>query len=171
MPLARYFLYVGGALLALLFFVGAELPTSPAEQVIAADTAAELPTIRIHTDRKWPEKVVFDTSVPAGTGPVATTGAVKIDLAKANLVKTGTDGSALANASDSAAPDAPTKVRVREAFAQFQSTDPKQLQALDAKKPVLKHPVKRKVAKRRAYPPTMMIAQQPTFGFFGKNIW
>jgi hypothetical protein len=152
-------MYVGGALLALLFIVGAELPTSPAEQVIAADTAAELPTIRIHTDRKWPEKVVFDTSIPAGTGSVATTGAVK----------TGTDGVALANASDNAAPDAPTKVRVREAFAQF-PTDPKQPQALDAKKPVLKHPVKRKVAKRRA-PPTMMIAQQPTFGFFGKNIW
>jgi hypothetical protein len=161
MPLARYFLFVGGALLALLFFVGAELPTSPAEQVIATDTAAELPTIRIRTDRKWPEKVVFDTSIPTGAGAMTTTGAVN----------TGTDGSVMANASDGATPDAPTKVRVREAFAQFQSTEPKQLQALDPKKPVLKHPVKRKVAKRRAYPPTMMIAQQPTFGFFGKSIW
>jgi hypothetical protein len=163
MPLARYFLYVGGALLALLFVVGAELPTSPAAQVTVTDTAAELPTIRIHTDRKWPERVVFDTSIPAGTGPVAMTGAVKTDMAKANIVKTGTGGSALVNASDGAVPDAPTKVRVREAFAQFQSADPK--------KPVLKHPVKRKVAKRRTPPPTMMIAQQPTFGFFGKSIW
>ena len=69
MPLARYFLCVGGVLLALLFMVSAELPKVPATQ--ATNTVAELPMIRIHTDRKWPERVVFDTSIPAATEPVA----------------------------------------------------------------------------------------------------
>ena len=158
MPLARYFLYVGGVLLALLFVVSAELPKAPVEQV--TNTAADLPMIRIHTDRKWPERVVFDTSILAVTGPVAT------------IAKAGTGAPAPIKVSDGAAPDAPTKVRVREAFAQFQPTEPKQLQPVDPKKPELKRPVKRKVARRHTAPPTMLIAQQPPpFGFFGKNIW
>jgi hypothetical protein len=44
MPLARYFLFVGGVLLALLFVADALLPKLP-----AAETAnANLPVIRIH---------------------------------------------------------------------------------------------------------------------------
>jgi hypothetical protein len=164
MPLARYFLCVGGVLLALLFVIGAELPKLPAAQV--ANTAADLPMIRIHTDRKWPERVVFDTSIPAGIGPLATIGDAKTDMAaKANVAP------ALTKVSDGAAPDVQAKVRVREAFAQFQPTEPKQLQPIDAKKPELKRPVKRKVARRHPVPSTMMVAQQPPFGFFGKNIW
>ena len=161
MPLARYFLWVGGALLALLFMVSAEMPTVPAEQV--TNTAAELPMIRIHTDRKWPERVVFDTSVPAVAGPAAL------------IAKSGTGAPVPLNMSDNAAPD--TTGRVREAFAQLQppeaepTTQAKQLQTADPKKPELKRPVKRKVARRHMAPPTMMIAQQPPFGFFGKNIW
>ena len=58
MPLARYFVFVGGVLLALLFLSDAYLPKLPAAQM--ADT--DLPVIRIHTDRKWPERVVYDTS-------------------------------------------------------------------------------------------------------------
>jgi hypothetical protein len=155
MPLARYFLCVGGALLALLLVIGSGLPKLPAEQV-SANTAAELPTIRIHTDRKWPERVVFDTSIPASMGPVAKTGDAKTDIAAT---------------ADGAAPDALAKVRVREAFAQFQPAEPKQLQPIDPKKPELKRPAKRKVARRHSAPSTMMVAQQPPFGFFGKNIW
>jgi len=60
MPLTRYFLLVGGVLLALLFVADAYLPKLP-----LADTAnADLPVIRIHTDRKWPAPVVYDTSLP-----------------------------------------------------------------------------------------------------------
>jgi hypothetical protein len=171
MPLARYFLCVGGALMALLFVIGAELPKLPAAQV--ANTAADLPMIRIHTDRKWPERVVFDTSIPAGIGPVAITGDLKTGIAaKANIAKTGAGAAtALIKVSDGLAPDVEAKVRVREAFAQFRPTEPKQLQPLDPKKPELKRPVKRKVARRHTAPSTMMVAQQPPFGFFGKNIW
>jgi hypothetical protein len=170
MPLARYFLCVGGVLLALLFVIGADLPKVPAEQV--ANTAADLPMIRIHTDRKWPERVVFDTTIPAGIGPVATAGDAKTDIAaKANIAKTGTGAPALIKVSDGAAPDVLAKVRVREAFAQFQPTEPKQVQPVDAKKPELKRPVKRKVARRHTAPSTMLFAQQRPFGFFAKNIW
>ena len=63
MPVLRYFMFVGAALVALLFVVGAELPASPT--VEAANAAPDLSTIRIHSDRKWPERVVFDTSAPA----------------------------------------------------------------------------------------------------------
>ncbi len=158
MPLARYFLCVGGVLLALLFMVSAELPKVPATQ--ATNTVAELPMIRIHTDRKWPERVVFDTSIPAATEPVAI------------LAKAATNTSAQVKVSDSRPPDLQAKARVREAFAQLHPPEPKKVQPVDAKRPEAKRPVKRKVARRHhTAPPTMMIAQQPTFGFFGKNIW
>ena len=63
MPLAQYFFFVGGLMLALLFVLDAFIPKSPA----AVRTAANLPVIRIHSDWKLPEPVVIDTSstVPA----------------------------------------------------------------------------------------------------------
>src|SRR6201991_1026293 len=60
MPLARYFLYVGGVLLALLFVASACLPKPPA----IAEGTEYPPPIRIHSDRKWPERIVFDTGAP-----------------------------------------------------------------------------------------------------------
>jgi len=69
MPLARYFLYVGGVLLALLFIVDAYAPSPPF--VSSADTNIEKPIIRIRSDRKWPERVVFDTNMPTIVPPIA----------------------------------------------------------------------------------------------------
>jgi hypothetical protein len=146
MPLVRYFFFVGGALLALLFISNAYLPNPP--DVATAD--ADLPVIRIHSDRKWPERVVFDTTRPtivpmqtANTGaPAATTVA---DLA--------------------------AKARLRQAFAQLQPPAPTQAQASVPAKPEPKLQPKHKVAKRRAAPPVMLVAQQPQFGFFGNNTW
>ena len=157
MPLARYFMFVGGVLLALLFIVGAELPKQPAVEI--ADTAAELPTIRIHTDRKWPEPVVFDTNISAETQPTIM------------LLKGASAQPAPANTADGSPPDLQAKARVREAFAQFQLAESKQAQHVDPKKPEMKRPVKRRVARRHAPQSTILIAQQPTFGFFGKSIW
>ena len=67
MPVARYFLYVGGVLLVLLFAFDATQPKLPvATQTEAAAAAVvDMPVVRIQSDRKWPEKVVFDTNVPA----------------------------------------------------------------------------------------------------------
>jgi hypothetical protein len=140
MPLARYFFFVGGVLLALLFMANAWLPELPATDSVAA---ADMPVIRIHSDRKWPERVVFDTSVPA-VAPANT--------AEAVVPVPSTEGSA--------------KARVRESFAQLPSSGPKQLQSADLKKPEPKPQRKRRVAKARIAPPTMMVAQQPRFGFF-----
>jgi hypothetical protein len=67
-PIARYFIIVGGTLAALLFIAGWCLPTPP---VVFADQplAVERAIIRIKSARKWPEKVVMDTSQPAPAPP------------------------------------------------------------------------------------------------------
>src|SRR5260370_42616191 len=97
MPVVRCFMYVGGALLALLFISGVFLPKSPV--VDRTDSAADLPAIRIHSDRKWPERVVFDTSTPTDVPP---------QTAKAEAIAP----------SQTPVADASAAARVREAFAQ-----------------------------------------------------
>jgi hypothetical protein len=150
MPLARYFFYVGGVLLALLFVVDAITPKLPA----ADSTDASLPVIRIHSDRKWPEPVVFDTSLPT--------------IVPAQTAKTEASVPAPSTVADVSA-----KTRVREAFAQLQPSDLKQTDASEPKKPEPKPQPKRKIAKKHVAPPPMMlVAQQPPrFGFFGNSVW
>ena len=68
-PLARYFMVVGSALVVLLLIAGwsfPELPPSFPDRPEIIDRA----TIRIRSERKWPEKVVLDTSKPTMTPPV-----------------------------------------------------------------------------------------------------
>jgi hypothetical protein len=151
MPLARYFFFVGAALLALLFISDAYLPKLPvADNTVAA---ADPPLIRIHSDRKWPERVVFDTSLPTiMPRPAANT--VASVAAPATVA------------------DVSAKVRVREAFAQLQPpSDPTKLHPADTKKPESKPQHKRRIARSRPNPPTMLAAQQPRFGFFGNSGW
>ena len=62
MPIARYFIIVGGTLAALLFIAGWCLPTPPA--MFANQLAIDRSIIRIKSAHKWPEKVVLDTSQP-----------------------------------------------------------------------------------------------------------
>jgi hypothetical protein len=145
MPLVRYFLFAGGVLLALLFISDAYLPKLPAAERADAD----LPVIRIHSDRKWPEPVIFDTSHPA---------AVTVQTANttAGVAAPATVAEARANP------------RVREAFAQMHPSAARQA---DPKWQELKPQRKRKVATRRAAPPMMLLAQQPQFGLFGNNTW
>jgi hypothetical protein len=145
MPLVRYFVFVGGALLALLFVADAYAPKSAA--VTATETAnTDNPTLRIRTDRKWPERVVFDTSIPT--------------IVPA-LVATDASASAPAKIADVTA-----GARVRNSFAQF--TPPETI------KPESKAQKIRKIARiaqTRAAPPTRLAAQQPRFGFFGNDTW
>jgi hypothetical protein len=162
MPLARYFMYVGGVLLALLLVVNAYLPAPPP---VVGRADAELPVIRIHSERKWPQPVVFDTSHPIFAP------AQPVQIAKAEVAKT-------AEAATPAPRTADVSVKVRDAFAQLQPSDLKQAELPDPKKAELKpQPPKRKIAKKRVAPPvgppTMLVAQQPRFGFgwFGNNIW
>jgi hypothetical protein len=164
MPVARYFLFVGAALLALLYAASAFFPGAPSEPTI--QSAADLPVIRIHTDRKWPEPVVFDTRVqpmPAAPSVVA----AKMDAAPA------TDAASAALAELSA------KARVRDAFAQLVPDEPKQVASAEPKKlQPPPQPHKRKIAKASigspktpVGPPTILVAQQPRFGFFANNLW
>ena len=67
MPIARYFIIVGGTLAALLFIAGWCLPTPPA--MFAHQLAIDRLIIRIKSARKWPEKVVLDTSQATITPP------------------------------------------------------------------------------------------------------
>jgi hypothetical protein len=61
-PLRDYFLWVGGALLVLLFAANSLLPAPPPSKLI--ESHSTLPPIRITSERKGPETVVIDTSQP-----------------------------------------------------------------------------------------------------------
>ena len=163
MPLARYFLFVGGALLALLFVANAALPKlSVSDQTQAA--AADFPVIRIRSERKWPERIVFDTSVPA---------TVPTRVAKVETAKTAPAPTTIAEFS--------AKAHVREAFAQFPpSSESDELQPVvpgarfhpsEPRKLEPRVQPKRKVVKRRVAPPIMLVAQQPQFGFSANRFW
>ena len=165
MPVLRYFVFVGTALLALLFAVDAYLPKVPVAD--HADTAAnaltDLSVIRIHSVQKWPARVEFDTSLPTITPAAAVLAANNVPA------------------------DATAPARMRDAFAQLQTTQTQttaqaSVQAPEPKKPELKLPPKRRVvasktvtsrtmAKNQVGPPMMLVAQQPRLGLFPNTIW
>ena len=72
MPIARYFIFVGSTLGALLIISSRLLPNPPAtfvDQSLAVDRAV----IRIKSAHKWPEKVILDTSQLTITPPAVMT--------------------------------------------------------------------------------------------------
>jgi hypothetical protein len=155
MPLVRYFFFVGGVLLALLFVSDAYLPKLPNAERAAAD----LPVIRIHSERKWPERVVFDTNHPTIVAAQAVNAPATDIVAAVRAPATIAEVSA--------------NPRVRAAFAQLQPADAQQIQPSDLKKPEPPPQRKRKIATRRAAPPMLLAQQpqQPQFGLFGNNTW
>ena len=158
MPVARYFLFVGGVLLALLLAIDALVP----QQAIVASQAAssvDKTVVRIRSDQKPPERVVYDTSLSTIVPPSAVTAQVTAPVVAAVRI-------CLAPASA----DASAQARVRETFAQFVPAE--------AKKPEPQVQRKRKIAKSRPAPPMqfaqqpqMRVAQQSQFGFFGGSNW
>jgi hypothetical protein len=66
MPLGRYFGFAGSVLLALLFLADWYIPKLSAEPD-RADLDRSI--IRIHTMHRWPDAIVFDTSLPTITPP------------------------------------------------------------------------------------------------------
>ena len=148
-PAARYFLYVGGALLALLFIVDGILPKIPV--VDKVEQQAFL--IRIHSDRKWPERVVYDTSQPT---------IIPAQIANADVDLPGGPSAA----DNSAAAGA------REAFAQMLPTEPSRLTPSAPRARAAAHHHSRKIAsKKRAVPLQFVVAREPSFGWFGTRIW
>jgi hypothetical protein len=60
-PIGRYIAFVGSLLLAMFFIADWYLPMAPTQSVTRGEAE---PIIRIKSDRKWPERIVFDTSAP-----------------------------------------------------------------------------------------------------------
>jgi len=145
MPVARYFLFVGGLLLALLVALDAFAP----QQVAVASNAApsiDKTVVRIRSDQKPPERVVYDTSLPTIVPPAA-----KAQIAAVPPVPV---------------VDATAQTRVRDTFAQFVPAEAKKVE----KQVEPQAPRKRKIAKSRPAQP-LRFAQQQHFGFFGNNTW
>jgi Zn-dependent protease with chaperone function len=61
-PIGRYIAFVGSLLLAILFIADWYLPFAPTQSLTSRE--ADKPIVRIKSDRKWPERIVFDTSAP-----------------------------------------------------------------------------------------------------------
>lgn len=145
MPLARYFIYVGGTLLLLLFVADLSLPKSPARTRPVEETYL----IRIHSDQKWPDRLVFDTSAPAVTSahPMTTETAEPVPA-----VVTGGPANA------------------RDAFAQLRQSRTNDVQPSDPGATKLK-PRRQHIAKRHTPPPAHLAWRQPQFGWFDQRIW
>jgi len=166
MPVARYFLFVGGVLLALLFVVNAFMP----QDAVVASQGLSSPgvdktMVRIKSTQKLPERVVYDTSLPT------------IVPSQVNAV---------AAAAPSAGREGSAQSRVRDTFAQFIPTEKADAQkgaVVAEAKPVeqpVQAPKKRKVARTHSHPqqpmrlaqpgmyqPYRVAQQQPRMGFFG----
>ena len=149
MPVARYFLFVGGVLLALLFALDA---FAPQQVAVASNSASSIDktVVRIRSDQKPPERVVYDMSLPTIVPPAA-----KTQIA--------------------AAPGAPiidinAQARVRDTFAQFVPAEARKVEKQIEPQAPRKRKVAR-IAKTRSAQPPMRFAQQQHFGFFGNNTW
>src|SRR5438552_13651416 len=146
MPMARYFLYVGGVLLALLLAIDALAPQDAAVASHAAP-GIDKSTVRIHSDRKLPERVVYDTSLPTIVPPAARTQVAAAPPAPVDIT-----------AQTSA------QAHVRDTFAQFVPAEPRKAEPQVQRK--------RKIAKvRPAEPVRLAQQQQPHFGLFGGPTW
>ena len=151
MPLGRYFLLVGGALLLLLLVTGVFLPSPPAVEQVETRRAK----IRIHSDKKLPERVVFDTSMPAVTHPVAPT---RAETDRASSPPSADDLSA----------------KARQAFARLQSSDTSKVEGSRGKAGRIKtSPSRRSETRKRAPTPRKIrLARQPQFDWFGgRMLW
>ena len=153
MPIFRYFMFVGGALLALLFAANFVWPMATVEQTVGV-ASYDQPMIRIRSDRHLPDRVVLDTNQPTLAAPV---------------VKTAAAAAPQPPAQADALADMSSKARVRETFAQLTPADATAAKKADAKPQAQAQP-RRKVARARPAPqrgqPMMLVAQQPHFGLF-----
>jgi hypothetical protein len=114
---------------------------------LRASTDLQLPPIRMSSERKWPEPVVFDTSIRVDTP------ARPADLPAAPPV-----------------PAADVSAHARNAFAQLQSPAAGEQRASDRKKRGPKLQRQFNVAKRSSAPVTRL-ARHPQFGWFGYSMW
>ena len=141
MPVARYFVFVGGALMALLFAFDFFSPKAAADSGAQSAQTIDRSTLRIRSEQKWPERIVLDTTQPTIMPKAAQTPTVQAALP-----------------GPEPAPEMTPKARVRETFAQFVPAEHRKGDTTVTKK--------RKVAKGPGQP--MRIAR---YGFFGTSTW
>jgi hypothetical protein len=67
-PLGRYFFFVGSLLLGMLFIADWYFP-SASSQTFLREARVDKSIIRIKSVHKWPEAIVFDTSLPTIVPP------------------------------------------------------------------------------------------------------
>jgi hypothetical protein len=148
MPLAKYFSFVGGLLLALLFVLDAFLPKVP----VAEKATVNSPLIRIYSDRKWPERIVYDTNAPT---------IVPVSIASTEIIVHTPE--LIADASADAAE--------REAFAMQLPSSVEESQPSDKEMrgPKMRH--QRKIGRKRTPAHRFAMARHPQFGWFGRNFW
>jgi len=149
MPLLAYFWKVGAALLALLFVVDLCLPKEP----ITDSTSVDRPAIRIRSDRKWPERVVLDTSLPTIMAAARETSgepAASADRAEPPVIRTETP--AVANA----------LAMVRTSQLPREAVDRKRSHKTQ-------HIAMR--ARRQSPPQMLLAARQAQFAWFGYRFW
>jgi len=152
MPLRAYFRNVGAVLLALLFLADFYFPASPAVE----RPEVYPPVIRIHSERKWPERVVFDTTQP----PIVVAGPAIATIEVA----------ALTNERELPVVQA-EKPAIRDALALLQPVQARKPDA--AVQRVRQRKPHYRVARTNRHPgPRMMIAaQQRQFAWFGFPQW
>lgn len=143
MPLARYFVFVGGALMALLFAFDFFSPRAVADSGIQSAGFVDKSTLRIRSEQKWPERIVFDTTQPTIVPKASGTQAALAVLAGPEPV-----------------PQTTPSARVRETFAQFVPAEPKKADGAAAKK--------RKVVKVQSQNQPVRVARS---NFFGPTAW
>jgi hypothetical protein len=135
MPVARYFVFVGGALMALLLAFDFFSPKAVADGSTPSAQMVDRSTLRIRSEQKWPERIVLDTTQPTIVPQAAQTPTAEAALSGAG-------------------PEMTPKARVREAFAQFVPVEHRKGDTTVAKK--------RKVTKGPGQP--MRVARYGFFG-------
>ncbi len=148
MPLLAYFWKVGAALLALLFVADFCLPKAP----LVERKSVDRPTIRIHSDRKWPERVVLDTSSPTIIAAAPQTVEQMASAGQAEPPVIDAEPPAIANALAMA------------------RTDQVQREAVDRKPPRKTQRIALR-SRRNAPPQILLAARQGQFAWFGYRDW
>jgi hypothetical protein len=144
MPLARYFVIVGGALVALLFVFDFFSPKASADSGIHSAGPVDKTTMRIRSEQKLPERIVFDTTQPT----------IAVKAAQTQTAQT----TQAALPGPEPAPAITAKARVRETFAQFAPVEPKKADTTVHKK--------KKTVRAPGQP--MHVAR---YGYFGTSTW
>ncbi len=151
MLVARYFLFGGGVLLALLFVIDGIVP----QDIVVASTSPSSPsfdrsTVRIRSTQKLPERVVYDTSLPTIVPP-------QVNVVAAAVAAPARETSAQARVRDTFAQFVPAEVKA-DSRGKPAAVEAKPLEQQAQLQPA-QAPKKRKIARAHTNPPTQL---QPT---------